>query len=344
MPIDTRHVGYFYNQSVHQVTMTSSTGMSVSILTLGGIIKSLLVPNRSGELVDVVLGYDTLADYANDPHYMGAIIGRVANRIENAQFDYQGRTIKVNANAYQGKHCVHGGRFGYHRRVWKIVGTSKTEHSVSLTLGLVDNDGEEGFPSKVDVLATYTLTSDNQLSLEVTAQSNAPSPFSTTAHSYFNLNGHSSGYVGDHRLSIPSQQRLQQKQERVPNGELINVEGTPFDFQHPKSLAECVDQALDINDSYTLAYDGKTNLVAELTASQLGLRVYSNERTLHFYNGHNLDTVNAKFGATYHKFAGVCLEPKGYVNAVNIDHFPLSEVTPDKPYQHKIIYQFFSPE
>ncbi|MGR5266792.1 aldose epimerase family protein [Vibrio astriarenae] len=343
MPVRTQHIGKFYNQPVQEVTLSNSSGMSVSVLTLGGIIRCLLVPDSNGTIKDVVLGYDKLSDYAKDSHYMGAIIGRVANRIEGAEFTFNEDTVNVNGNSYDGKHCVHGGRFGYHRRVWQIAKMDETDEEISLWLMLEDQDGEEGFKGNVTVSAKYTLTSDNQLRLDITASSDIASPMSTTAHSYFNLNGHDSGSINDHLLCIPSNHTLQQKQDRIPNGDIINVRDTAFDYSLGMLLSECVVNDIDINDSYVLDKTADVRLVGDLRTPLLGLRVYSNERTVHFYNGHNLHRTSGKDSVLYNKFAGVCIEPKGYVNAVNIEHFPLSKVSPDNPYQHSILYEFFYP-
>ncbi len=344
MPVSSQHIGQFYNQPVQEVTLSNQSGMSVSILTLGGIIRCLHVPDSDGKVNDIVLGYDKLADYAKDTHYMGAIIGRVANRIEGAKFNYNGEITQVDGNAYDGKHCVHGGRFGYHNRVWQIARVDETDDEISLWLVLEDGDGEEGFKGNVTVSAKYTLTNTNQLRLDISASSDIASPMSMTAHSYFNLNGHESGSINNHLLRIPSDQTLQQKQDRIPNGEIVTVRHTAFDYSSGMMLAECVNNDIDINDSYVLSEAEKIRLVGELQTSKLGLRVYSNEDTVHFYNGHNLNQVSGKNNVVYQKFAGVCLEPKGYVNAVNIKHFPLSQVTPDKPYQHSIVYEFYYPD
>lgn len=343
MPVSSQHIGQFYNQPVQEVTLSTQSGLSVSILTLGGIIRCLHVPDSEGKVKDVVLGYDSLADYAKDTHYMGAIIGRVANRIEDAQFNFNGETIKVDGNAYGGKHCVHGGRFGYHHRVWQIARVDETDDEVSLWLVLEDADGEEGFKGNVTVSAKYTLTKTNQLKLDISACSDIASPMSMTAHSYFNLNGHESGIMANHLLHIPSNRALQQKQDRIPNGEIVSVKNTAFDYSLGMMLAECVNNDIDINDSYVLNETEEIRLVADLRTPKLGLRVFSNEDTLHFYNGHNLHQAVGKDNVAYEKFAGVCLEPKGYVNAVNIEHFPLSQVSPGKPYKHSILYEFFHP-
>ncbi|MFA0439677.1 hypothetical protein BCU70_18470 [Vibrio sp. 10N.286.49.C2] len=355
MTIEINHFGFFYNQEVNEVTLTSATGMSVSLLTLGGIIKNLLVPIRNGQRVDVVLGYDTVQQYANDSHYMGAIIGRVANRIENAKFRFNEQDISVNGNAYDGRHCVHGGRFGYHHRVWTLEETAETADFVSATFTLKDGDGEEGFQGNLLLTATYTLTSspstsehqgaekretNNTLTLTIDATADAASPISLTAHSYFNLNGHESTDVRNHLLTLPSQSVLQQKHDRIPNGNIMSIADSIFDFSTGEKLSKSIDRNIDINDSYTLATSNTIRNIAKLRTQELALNVLSNEQTVHFYNGHNLHKVQGKTGVIYGKFSGVCIEPKGYVNSVNLAQFPTSIVSPSVPYNHTIVYDF----
>ncbi|MEZ9133526.1 hypothetical protein BCV02_16550 [Vibrio breoganii] len=339
MKVRKETCGSFYNQRIIKTVLTNTNGMSVCLLNLGGIITEMWVPNEDGELKDVVLGPKTIQGYINDPHYFGACIGRVANRIENAQFTLDDETIKVNGNAYSGKHCVHGGRFGYHRRVWEITRTGETQEGVFVVLSLFDQDGEEGFKHSVWIEATYTLDNNNRLTLRFDAKSDRKSPISLTAHSYFNLFGHDYGSIGDHELKIYAQKLLQQKEDRIPNGELVPVEGSEFDFTQMTSLKRTTTSQVDINHSYQIE-SPKLQKVAELKGGGLRLELYSNESTLHFYNGHNLNGIQGKGSIAYDKFAGLCLEPKGYVNSVNIPHFPTTYVDKDNPYTHEIIYQF----
>lgn len=346
--------GYFYNQAVKQYQLCNDNGMRVSILELGGIITELEVPDRQGKLADVVLGLDSLSCYTRDSHYFGAMIGRVANRIEGARFELNGQQVKVDANAHEGRHCVHGGRFGYHRRIWRMTDIRRGPGIIELTLHLRDGDGEEGFNHDVDVYATYRLDNRNRLTLEYRASANGPTPISLTAHSYFNLFGHQHGSIADHELTLYAQRMLAQKEDRVPSGEIVDIRGSEFDYGRARSLADCVGQGLAINHSFvpesamaTLttasASDPLTQgltKMAQLKGGGRRLRLYSNADTLHFYNGHNLDGVKGKCGTRYEQFAGLCLEPKGYVNAINQPQFPCTIIKPGQEYHHRIVYDF----
>ncbi|WP_052260995.1 aldose epimerase family protein [Photobacterium gaetbulicola] len=344
MRIEHSPFGTFYNSKVKQITLANDNGMSVSILQLGGIITHLYVPNVNGEIADVVLGLDNLAAYTLDTHYIGALIGRVANRIEGAKFELEGETINIDGNAYQGKHCVHGGRFGYHRRIWEEVETQHNDNDISVTLRLLDADGEEGFRHNVNVLATYTLDNNNILTLKFNANTDGITPVNLTAHSYFNLYGHQAGSIGEHTLTIFTDALLEQKEDRLPNGNIIPLKTPELCFQKPKRLSADLIKGVEVNHSYvfTTVDDESTQLnkMARLEGDGRVLTVYSNEKTLHFYNGHNLDGVDGKDNARYPKYAGLCLEPKGYVNAINEPSFPCTTITPSKHYEHTIIYDF----
>ncbi len=347
MKASSRFFGTFYNQQVSEIVLENDNGMLARILELGGCLRGLFVPDDKGELVDVVLGLPTIADYARDRHYFGAIVGRVANRISGARFRLDGRTCTVNANAHEGRHCVHGGRFGYHRRVWTTLALYETPDRASLTLGLEDGDGEEGFAHNVSVRAHYSLDNDNALTLVLSAEADGPTPINLSAHGYFNLEGPNSGDISAHELELGSGHMLEQGADRVPTGTILDVSGTGFDFTHPTGLGEVVGNGTEINHSYVFEAEAEADAPrdavrkrAVVTAGGRRLELWSNETTLHFYNGHNLDGVTGKNGARYRRFAGLCLEPMGFVNAINEMAFPCCIIAPGKPYRHEIVYRF----
>jgi aldose 1-epimerase len=344
MHIEQMVFGTFYNQRVNKYILTNDNGMSVSVLELGGIITHLMVPNNQGEIVDVVLGFNSLKPYVeHDSHYFGAIIGRVANRIEGSKFQVGDEGVYLDGNAYGGKHCVHGGRFGYHRRVWQLVDQVESDNDISITLKLFDGDGEEGFKHNVTVLATYTLSNCNKLGISFSANADGPTPISLTAHSYFNLFGHKQGSINDHKLTVYSNEVLEQKEDRIPSGTIKSVKNSSLCFQTPISVS----QKEDINHSYVFdkkVENGNTKKqlikMATLEADGRKLTLFSNEKTLHFYNGHNLNGMVGKQQAQYARFSGLCLEPKGYVNGVNEPNFPCTIIDKSKRYYHDIIYDF----
>ncbi|WP_373236368.1 aldose epimerase family protein [Cohaesibacter celericrescens] len=345
MQITSHKFGTFYNQAVNKIHLENDRGMSAQIIELGGIVTSMIVPDDKGVLADVVLGFDDLKSYATDSHYFGALIGRVANRIEGAQFRLNNETTHVDANAYQGRHCVHGGRFGYHHRVWRMDKTEKTDTYVAVTLVLDDKDGEEGFQNDVHVQARYELDNNNRLTLSFFATASGPTPISLTAHSYFNLQGHDTTSIANHSLTIFSKTLLEQREDRLPNGQIISTEGTRFSLSSPTLLQKIVSDGFEINHSYVIDETAQKpaqtlRRLAQLEAAGRHMQVWSNESTLHFYNGHNLDGVKGKGGTTYNRFAGLCLEPKGFVNGINEPAFPCCIIDQETPYHHSIMYDF----
>lgn len=343
MKIECAKHGLFYNQDVDVYTLSNDLGMTVKISQLGGIITHLWVPDEQGEVADVVAGYDEIKSYAEPQHFMGALIGRVANRIEGAQYELDGQTYKVNANLNAGKHNLHGGYLGYNLRVWRVEAIHEEEEFVSLHLRLFDQDGEQGFSGNVIVDAVYTLTNKNLLKLEMTAVTDKATPISFTEHSYFNLNGHDSGLVDNHVLQLNSTYVLEQKEDRMPTGKVVDVSNSCMDFSKPTPLSISISEMYDegINHSYVMDnHDNELILMATLSAAGRRLKISSNEQTLHFYNGHNLIDVKGKDGATYQRFSALCLEPKNYVNGVNIEAFPSNILQPEDTYRHTILYDF----
>ncbi|MDB1126334.1 aldose epimerase family protein [Vibrio algarum] len=343
MKIEREKHGLFYNQNVDIFTLSNNTGMKVKISQLGGIITHLWVPDEKGNIADVVAGYDEIKSYAEPQHFMGALIGRVANRIEGAQYTLAGKTHKLNANVYDGKHNLHGGYLGYNLRVWRLIEIKQEKEFVALHLKLFDQDGEQGFAGNVVVDAVYTLTDKNLLKLEMTATTDMATPVSFTEHSYFNLNGHDSGSIENHVLQLNSTFLLEQKEDRMPTGKVLDVANTCMDFSAPTLLTTSVQEMHDegINHSYVMDnHDKELILMATLSAAGRQLKISSNEQTLHFYNGHNLNDVKGKNGAVYSRFSALCLEPKNYVNGINIDAFPSNILHPGEIYNHSILYDF----
>lgn len=208
-------------------TLTNEHGCSAEVLTYGGILRALTVP-VGGEMRDVVLGFDTLADYENQDKYIGALVGRVANRIGGAHFALGGRDYPLAANS--GSNCLHGGICGFHTKIWQAC----QEENGGLRLTYCSPDGEEGFPGNLRVEVTYALTSGNALAISYQAETDAPTPVNLTNHSYFNLNG--GGTIEGHTVQILADFITENDETSVPTGALLSVEGTPFDLRTPKCL------------------------------------------------------------------------------------------------------------
>ncbi len=218
-----------------EYTLTNDRGMSVSVLNYGGIITKIIVPDRKGNHENVVLGYRDYKDYNQNPNYFGALIGRVAGRIQGASFELDNKTYNLAAN--NGENHLHGGPEGFHQVIWEAAPFQK-EDAVGLSLTHKSMDGEGGYPGNVDITVTYTLTNENQLVLDYFASSDQTTPITLTNHSYFNLSGRLKNTVHEHRVAIDSSKFVELDEELIPTGKLIPVEGTPFDFRDGRLLGD----------------------------------------------------------------------------------------------------------
>lgn len=296
-------------------TLENSTGFSVGVLTLGGIITSILAPDRAGRLDDVVLGLPSLDGYLTNPPYFGAIIGRVAGRVSNAQFTMDGRTYPLVAN--DGANHLHGGLQGFDKKVWSAARVEREDNAPSLRLFRVSPDGEEGYPGNLSVAITYTLAENNTLIIESEATTDKATPLSLTSHSYFNLAGERSGAsVSDHVLMIDAD-------SYAPADAAMTILGTregvtaANDFRSPRQLGAAIPNLhLGHGEMYFLGErldSPKVVAVVEHPASGRTLAVATTEPCLQFYTGASLDgTISGKSGRPYDQYTGLCLECQGH--------------------------------
>ncbi len=217
----------------HLYTLVNDHGVSVKITDFGGAIVSFLTPDRNGKLTDVVLGYDSLADYEKADAYLGALVGRVANRIAGSRFELDGKTYTLHAN--DGPNHLHGGLRSFSYIVWNAE-TQVSDESVSLILTYLSPDGEEGYPGNMHVKVTYTLDNNNALSMHYEATTDRACPINLTNHAYFNLAGCASGPVFEQTIWLDADSYVQGDQDLIPTGAILPVEGTPFDFRTPKPI------------------------------------------------------------------------------------------------------------
>ena len=214
--------------AVDLYTLTNASGMEARIMTWGGIVVSLKTPDASGKLDDVVLGFDTLAEYEAGHPYFGAIVGRYGNRIAKGQFKLEGEPIQV--TAAHGGHSLHGGKDGFDKKLWKVTTAAAKDGTVSLVLKYLSKDGEEGFPGALDTTVTYTLTAQNELKIDYLATTDKPTVVNLTNHSYFNLDGAGSGLITDHVLELKASHYTDTDKDLIPTGIIAPVAGTPLDF------------------------------------------------------------------------------------------------------------------
>ncbi|NGO40362.1 galactose mutarotase [Limisphaera ngatamarikiensis] len=334
-------------QPVEVFTLRNANGVEARIINYGGTVLSLKVPDRNGQFGDVVLGFDTLAEYEQKSPYFGCLIGRYGNRIAGGRFTLNGVTYQLATN--DGPNHLHGGIKGFDKRVWKVERAEVTPQGPQLVLSYLSPDGEEGYPGNLHVTATYTLTKDNGLRLDYRATTDKDTIVNLTQHSYFNLAGH--GDILGHVVYLNADRFTPVDATLIPTGELRPVEGTPFDFRKPTAIGARIQQD-DEQLRYGRGYDhnwvinkkpGELALHARVVEPTTGrvLEVLSTEPGLQFYSGNFLDgTLKGKYGQVYAHRSGFCMEPQHFPDSPNKPHFPSVVLKPGQEYRNTIIYRF----
>lgn len=347
--ISKQPFGTVDGKPVEIYTLKNSKGAEAKIMTYGGIVQSLKMPDRNGNYGDIVLGFDNVQDYVKDSPYFGALIGRYGNRIGDAKFTLEGKTYTLAPN--NNGNTLHGGLKGFDKVIWTVEKADVTANGPELKLTYLSKDGEEGFPGNLNVTATYTLTDDNELRLEFTATTDKPTVVNLTHHSYFNLRGQGNGDILGHEVYIDANKTTPVDSELIPTGELASVDGTPFDFRKPTAIGARIDDPNTILQ-YGPGYDhnwvinkplGKLGLAARVYEPTTGrvMEVLSTEPGLQFYAGNFLDgTLTGKEGKVYQRRTAFCMEPQHFPDSPNKPQFPTTELKPGQTYHNVIIYKF----
>jgi aldose 1-epimerase len=334
--------------SVEIYTLRNAKGAEARILTYGGIVQSLYMPDKNGNLGDIVLGYDSLDGYLTNSPYFGALVGRYGNRIGGAKFTLEGQTYELAKN--NNGNSLHGGLKGFDKVVWTAQ-PMVTSHGPALILTYLSKDGEEGFPGNLLVTAIYTLTDNNELKLEYTATTDKPTVVNLTHHSYFNLAGQGNGTILDEIVYINADKTTPVDSGLIPTGDLADVTGTPFDFRKPTAIGARIDDP-DTVLQYGPGYDhnwvinkplGKFGLMARVTDPKTGriMEVWSDQPGLQFYAGNFLDgTIVGKEGKVYQRRYAFCMEPQHFPDSPNKPQFPSVELKPGQTYHNTIVYKF----
>ncbi|WP_422084005.1 aldose epimerase family protein [Ulvibacterium sp.] len=335
-------------ESVDLYTLRNSNGVTVDIITYGGIITSLKVPNKQGDLENVVLGYDSLELYLEKNPFFGALVGRYGNRIADAKFTLNDVEYSLAKN--NGENHLHGGEKGFDKVVWK-ASQKKGEDFVALKLSYASKDMEEGYPGNLDVLVTYTLTNDDTLKVLYEATTDKTTIVNLTQHSYFNLSGDFSRTILDHEMMLNADHYLPVDNELIPLGELAPVKGTPFDFTTPKIIGADIEkdhEQLKIGIGYDHCWvlngqDTGLRSIAKVYHPKSGrvMEVFSTEPGVQFYTSNFLDgTLPKKGGGFYAQRTGFCLETQHYPDSPNKPDFPSVVLNPGEKYTSETSFRF----
>lgn len=334
-------------QQVDRYTLTNARGMRVQVITYGGIITSLEVPDREGHFQDVVLGYDNLSDYEENNPFFGALIGRFGNRIADGKFTLEDKEYTLAQN--DGKNHLHGGVKGYDKVVWGAEGTLVNGEAV-LKLTYLSPDMEEGYPGNLSVEVTYTLTQQNALKVDYKAITDKTTIVNLTQHSYFNLSGGED--ILSHELYINADGYLPVDETLIPTGEIAEVKGTPFDFTSAKVIGKDINQddtqlkrGLGFDHCWVLN-DQNTGMriAAILSESTTGrvLEISTDEPAIQFYSGNFLNgTHPIKYSDSFYGHrSGLCLETQHYPDSPNQEAFPSVVLKPGETYQTQTVFTF----
>jgi aldose 1-epimerase len=326
-------------------TLNNKNGLVAQITNYGAIIVSIYVPDRNGKLADIVQGYDTISEYINgNGPYMGAVCGRVANRICKGKFTLKDKTYTLAIN--NGPNHLHGGLSGLNKKVWDVIRTSPD----SVQLQYFSPDGEEGYPGNLKINVTYTLTAENELRLDYMATTDKTTIVNLASHSYFNLAGEGSGDAMDQELQINAKYYTPTDDGNIPTGEILYVKGTPMDFITAKKIGK--DIGLD-NEQLKFGNGYDHNWVLDHPANIMGLaaiacdtksgrimEIYTTQPGVQLYSGNWLDNEKGKGGKKYQKRWAFCLETQHFADAINKNHFPSVILHPGQEYKHSCVHKF----
>lgn len=328
------------DKEVLAIELTNNHGTYVKIYNYGAILNKFIFTNKQGQKQDIVLGFDDIDHYISDDYltnypYLGAVIGRYANRIKDGRFDIDGQSYQL-PQAKDGN-CLHGGVEGFDKKVWDILPTILP----SVTLQYVSPAGEEYFPGNLTIQLTFKLNDENELILDYQATTDAATAINLTHHSYFNLSPNV-GSVGSHMHRMPASNYLEQDENYVVTGKVIPVDGTFHDFLGYKAIGQDWDPKEGYDQTYVLDKPYREfGLASETYEEESGLKlsVFTTEPVAHFYTGKYLDVKNGKGGHDYHPFCGFCVETQHHPNAINIPEFPITILRPGQTYKQTTVFK-----
>ncbi|MDR0952191.1 MAG: galactose mutarotase [Oscillospiraceae bacterium] len=322
----------------------NANGMTAVVSDLGAVLQSLRVPDKEGVLTDVVLGYDDVTSYENNPQSQGQIVGRFANRIGGAAFTLNGQTYQLDAN--EGKNVLHSGRKSYGIRLWSAeVGDD------AVTFSLISPDGDQGLPGEAKISVRYSLSADNALHIQYCAVSDKDTYFNLTNHAYFNLAGHDSGCVGKQYVTLACSRFTPVDGELIPTGKVASVAGTPLDFTTAKPIARDIDKLEceqlrlggGFDHNFVIDEPGLEKPFARCWSEETGIvmEAFTDMPAVQFYSGNFMgDVKGGKGGADYPKRGGFCLETQFYPDTPNKPDFPSCLFKAGEAFESETVYKF----
>ena len=324
-------------QEVSLFTLSNANGLQVKITPYGGRITSILVPDKNGQLGDVVLGYDNLDGYLADQSNFGAIISRVTNRIAKGKFTMEGREYTLATN--NGPNHLHGGIVGFAKVIWDA---HVTDHN-TLELTYLSHDGEEGYPGNLTAKVVYSLSENNELSIEIRAETDQATPVNLTSHSYFNLTA-GQNTILNHQLYLNADAYIAVDETVIPTGEMAAVKNTAMDFSEPKPIGSGIDQTSGYDNTFVLNKSGAALSLAARASDPVSGRqveVYTTQPGIHFYTANHLDgSLTGKHNQLYQQYQGFTLEANHFPDAPNQLNFPSIILQPGEKFQQTTVYKF----
>lgn len=333
------------DQKWKEFTLINDHGMEVSILDFGGIITRAMTPDRDGKLENVVIGFNNYEDYLDNPGYFGALIGRVAGRIEKAQFELDGKAYTLPKN--EGDHHLHGGEPGFHKSIWSVVPFENKEE-VGLTLTLDSKDGENGYPGNLRMTVIYTLTNENALTIAYEGVADQNTVLTATNHSYFNLSGNLKTDIQEHEITLDSSEFVELDDELIPTGSILNVDDTVFDFRNGRPMKDGVSSEFKQNlvanhgyDHYFL-FDHTKEVSAQVYEKESGreLKVITDQPGVVMYTSNNLPEGLKLRERESARYLGLCLETQASPASIHHDGFPSVWLDKDEKYYAKTTFVF----
>jgi len=332
-------------KQIQLFTLKNSKGMIVQITNYGGKIVSIIVPDKKGQFADICLGYESAEEYINGIASLGATMGRVTNRIANAQFTLNDSTYHLAKN--NGEHTIHGGNKGFRYKVWDATQIDEK----TLELGYFSPDGEEGFPGNLQLKVRFSVTEDNELKLTYRATTDKPTVINFTNHAFFNLAGEGNGDILDHKLMVNAEYYTPVDDTAIPTGEILTVEDTPLNFRELTAIGARIDQDFDqlkhvggYDHNYVIdKQDGEMGVAAILHEPKSGrvMEVKTTEPGIQVYTANSLtENDKGKGGKTYGPRSSICLETQHFPDSPNHPNFPITVLNPGEEYISTTIYKF----